>query len=304
MAKFIFGKALYNKIKHRKRLCKAIWTVEWLLLSGLLGIMRCLPLDFASALGSRLATTLGPYSRRHAVFEENIRKALPAQPPQARKKIVKAMWSNAGRVFAEFPHLQKIVSQRVRINVIGDLKPNAGTVFVGAHYCNWQVSLAIALKHVQSLYCLYSPIANQKIEWLLNHYRAPLGAHYLPTTTCIKKLMRYLDENKSLAFAIDQRIHPNGTPIPFFDMEKPSALLPARLALRPQCDLIPLQVTRTHNGHYHITVHPAIKPTASATTDKEKAIDMITQVHRLFATWIEANSGDWFCPKRCWPVKC
>ena len=85
-----------------------IYPLEAIVVIVCYGFFRALPLDTASALGGWLGRTIGrclPSSRRAAA---NIHRAMPELGKPARRKIIRDMWDNLGRVTAEYPHLEQI----------------------------------------------------------------------------------------------------------------------------------------------------------------------------------------------------
>ena len=99
---------------------------------------------------------------------------------------------------------------------------------------------------------------------------------------------------------MDRRLN-EGAPIVFFGHQKPSTLLPARLALKFGCDLVPVQIVRRENAHFDAIFHPPVKPINPGEDEAMQAINMTQQVHQQFETWIRQVPEDWFCSKRIWP---
>src|SRR5919197_1021102 len=72
------------------------------------GGLDLLPLDWASAIGGRLARAIGPrlgISKRARI---NLGRAFPELSEAEIERIIAGMWDNLGRVAAEYPHLSKI----------------------------------------------------------------------------------------------------------------------------------------------------------------------------------------------------
>jgi KDO2-lipid IV(A) lauroyltransferase len=99
---------------------------------------------------------------------------------------------------------------------------------------------------------------------------------------------------------MDRRVD-DGAPIRFFGHDKTSTLLPAKLALKHHCDLVPIQVERLQDARYRVTFHPPVRPSNPGADETARATDMIQQVHTLFEDWIRQRPEDWFCSKRLWP---
>ena len=112
--------------------------------------------------------------------------------------------------------------------------------------------------------------------------------------------MRELAEGRSVGLVVDTR-DDDGAPVPFFGLDKLTTLAPARLALRFGCDLIPARIERLAPAHFRLTVHEPIRTDPALASDKEQAIQMMSEVNRLFEQWIRERPGQWLCIKRAWP---
>jgi KDO2-lipid IV(A) lauroyltransferase len=114
--------------------------------------------------------------------------------------------------------------------------------------------------------------------------------------------MRALQSGRSLGVVVDRRID-EGHPIEFFGRNKMSTLMPAKLALKFNCPLTPVQVERLHDAHYRVTFHPPIEPSDAQLSENEQAINMTQQLHAKFEHWIRQKPEDWLCSKRMWDKK-
>ena len=72
------------------------------------GVFKLLPLDCASAVGGALARRIGPFLGVSKHARRNIRRAFPELSETEIADLIGSMWSNLGRVAAEYPHLRKI----------------------------------------------------------------------------------------------------------------------------------------------------------------------------------------------------
>ena len=72
------------------------------------GVFKLLPLDCASAVGGALARRIGPFLGVSKHARHNIRRAFPGLSETEIADLIGSMWSNLGRVAAEYPHLRKI----------------------------------------------------------------------------------------------------------------------------------------------------------------------------------------------------
>ena len=112
--------------------------------------------------------------------------------------------------------------------------------------------------------------------------------------------MRAMQSGRTAAMVMDRRVD-DGEPIRFFGHDKLSTLLPAKLALKFNCALVPVQVERLKDARFRVTFHPPLHPGSTVADENSQAIDLTQQIHAHFEDWIRQNPQDWFCSKRLWP---
>jgi KDO2-lipid IV(A) lauroyltransferase len=116
----------------------------------------------------------------------------------------------------------------------------------------------------------------------------------------VRPFIKELNSGRSIGLALDQRVD-SGQLLPFFGMDKYTTLVPARLALRHGCELIPVRSERLGGARFRVTFYPPVRPDDAALDDVEKAMQMSHKVNQLLEDWISARPEDWFCSKRIWP---
>ncbi|MEQ8514170.1 MAG: lysophospholipid acyltransferase family protein, partial [Chromatocurvus sp.] len=173
-------------------------------------------------------------------------------------------------------------------------------IVVSAHLSNWEViGIGMHQQHIPNT-ALYTPPSNPHLDRMLQASRAVMGCELVPRDNSARQLVRLLREGRSAAMAVDRRVD-EGTVIDFFGHPKASTLLPARLSLKQGCALIPTRVERLRDARFRITFYPPIKAADPAADERERAIDMMQQLHRQFETWIREQPAEWLCSKRLWP---
>lgn len=307
MAEFIVGNSLRKLAREHQFLQRLLWRLDYALVWLVARLARLLPIDSASRFGARVGAWVGPkMKRKTAIFRSNLAVAFPELDDAALDQLVAKAWGQAGRVLGEYPHLDTILRQddrlvidiRASIPTLDD--PGKPCVIVTAHQSNWEVAcLAMAKLGIPNA-SLYSPPTNPLLDKMLLESRQALNCQLLPRDNSARLLMRALKEGRTAAMVMDRRVD-DGKPITFFGHDKTSTILPAKLALKSQCELIPVQVERLRDARFRVTFHPPIHPTDPQVDENAQAIDMIQQVHRQFEQWIRACPEDWFCSKRMWP---
>ncbi len=301
MAEFIIGSPLRKVARRHPRLQRALWRLDFALVWVLVKLFTLLPVDFASRLGRRVGGWIGPrMKRKTAIYRENFALAFPELDDAALEQLTLDAWGAAGRVLAEYPHLEKIQHDPDRIEVVvkapGFTRP---CVVATAHLCNWEIVASAMARLGMPSANLYSPPTNPYLDKMLADSRRALDCELLPRDNSARLLMRALKRGRTAGAVMDRRID-EGHPVPFFGRDKLSTLMPAKLALKFSCDFVPAQVERLADARFRVTFHEPVRATDPSATEHEQAVDMTAQVHQHFESWIRQHPEDWFASKRFW----
>jgi KDO2-lipid IV(A) lauroyltransferase len=307
VAEFIVGNPLRKWARDHRLLREALWRLDFALVWLVTKLARLLPIDTASRFGERVGRWIGPkLKKKTAIYRANMAVAFPALSDAELDDLVTRAWGRSGRVMAEYPHLATILAEDARLQI--DIRepietyrnPAKPCVIVTAHQSNWEVVCSAMAKLNIPNASLYSPPTNPLLDRMLLESREALNCELLPAENSTRLLMRALKQGRTAAMVMDRRVD-EGKPVEFFGHDKPSTIMPAKLALKFNCDLVPVQVERLHDAHYRVTFHAPIRPRDTSADETGQAIDMIQQVHQQFENWIRQQPEDWFCSKRLWP---
>lgn len=308
LARFIVGHRWQNLVEKAPWLEQALYRLDHAFFNSLLWLIRLLPVDTASALGGRLGGLLGPRSRKNRSMVENFSIAFPELDSHAHQRLAREAWSNSGRVFAEYVHLEQIREQTEPLRLefvdhfgIDTLRaPENAAVFVAAHQANWELTAAAITLRGVPLSAVYSPPTNPLLDELMQRWRRHIDCGLIPRDDSMRPLMKTLAAGTSIGIIMDRRVD-SGHPVALFGHDKPTSLIAARLALKYDRPLVPVRVERLEGARFRVTVHPAVERPEGAGDDVEQAAAMTASVHRLFEQWIREAPGQWFPSKRLWP---
>jgi KDO2-lipid IV(A) lauroyltransferase len=307
VAEFIVGSPLRKWARDHRLLRQALWRLDFAMVWVVAKVAQLLPIDTASRLGNRIGRWIGPrMKQKTAIYRANMSVAFPELNADQLDQLVVDAWGRSGRVLAEYPHLATILNddERLQIDIREPIEtyhnPAKPCVVVTAHQSNWEVVCSAMAKMGIPNASLYSPPTNPLLDKMLLDSRRALNCELLPRENSARLLMRALKHGQTAGIVMDRRVD-DGKPIRFFGRDKPSTIMPAKLALKFKCDLVPVQVERLHDAHYRVTFHRPIKPRDTSVDETGQAIDMIQQVHEQFECWIRQQPEDWFCSKRLWP---
>jgi KDO2-lipid IV(A) lauroyltransferase len=304
LAKLLLGDK--HKV-HSPRLLRLLWVLEaWLV--GLLGtISRLLAPDTASRLAARLARRIGPRMDKTRIIRRNLKVAFPEKSPEQIDGLVEGIWGTLGAIVAEYPHLPKIcgtqADQRLEI-VMQDKFPvfelsGKPAVFVTAHLGNWEIGAGTIAHLGVPLTVVYTALQNPHMDRLLRNAREALGYRMVERASAARELVRRLKAGTSVGLIVDQRVD-SGEPVPFFGADMLTSVTPAQLALRFDCDLIPVQVQRLDGTRFRVTFHSPVRADDTTLETPAQIMQMTRKINALFESWIRERPQEWMCTKRRW----
>jgi Kdo2-lipid IVA lauroyltransferase/acyltransferase len=296
--------------KHALR--PALRPLMWPLQSVALALFwaRCaaMPPERAAAFGARHRRALGPRLHRHRRLRDNLAIALPHATADQVETYARAVWSSFGATLAEYAHFGLIAERAFDQHVEVVLHPgiaarrNGGGgpfVFVTAHLGNREISAATARHLGPPLTVVYSRQANPVTEWLVQRQRRYLRCRFLTSDDGMRRLLQELHAGRSIGMLVDVRVE-NGEAVPFCGQDTTTTLLPARLALRFGCPLIPVRVERLRPAHLRVTLYDPVLPDDGAALEFQ-ARCMMARINALFESWIVARPHEWQCFQNRWP---
>ena len=282
--------------------------LEALALSLLWMGCRLLGPERASVAGARLIGLLSPPGgKTMRRLRRNLRIALPDQDDATIDHVAGQSLANLGRAIAEYPHLRHIAGPELPgfIEFAADIPEAALTpdrppaIYVGVHQANWEILSSIAAPLGKPMTIVVSTLTNPYVHRLIGQARPDVWVEQSEKDQATRQLIRCLQEGRSVGLLADQRFE-GGEVIPFFGHLAKTAVVPARLAIKFGCDLVPTRIERSGKAGFKITTFKAIRPDASLANDHERAIDMMCRVNRHFEAWIREKPGEWMCMKRRW----
>ncbi len=173
-------------------------------------------------------------------------------------------------------------------------------ILVAAHLSKWEIAPAAGVSTGIPLKFVYSPMQNPRLDRMLRRKRESLGLDLISKKQGIRAFVRQLQGGGSIGLLADQRSD-RGELVPFFGAEMLTTVVPARLALRYDCDLVPVRVERLGGAHFRVAFHEPIRPDDEGADEPQKTLQMTRQVNELFEAWIREQPAEWFCSKRKWP---
>jgi KDO2-lipid IV(A) lauroyltransferase len=283
------------------------WPVEGALAFLLLGAVRLIPADAASAIGGALGRTLGPLLPVSKVGRINLKLAFPEKSEAERAQILKRMWDHLGRTIFEYPHLGRLSHpDSNRVEVINP-KPLADAyfaerpgVYFGAHLGNFEVMPLYAARRGLLLHAFARAPNNPLFAKVVEQIRGTGGARLLSKQAGgMLGAINVLRQKGYLAVLIDQKQN-RGAPIPFFGREAMTAMVPAQLALRFNAVVVLGRTERVKGARFRITISDPWELPDSGDRDAD-ALELTRRVTAEVERWVREKPEDWLWLHRRWP---
>jgi len=289
-------------------LLKARYFAEYLLLRGVIAVVRLLPLDTATSWSAKVWTAIAPRTRRHQRALENLETAFPYKSPEEREQIARAMWGNIGRVMAETMRLDEILDQPERVQVEnpqlmeryrGRMGPAIG---VSLHMGNWELAMLPLTRAEAKPAAVYRLVDNPYIDLYLRSQRDQLypgglfarGAGSGHATARI--IGSYVRKGGRLGFLADLYDR-RGITVPFFGYPARSNIVPAMLARRLGTRIWLAKCIRVGTGSQFRVLVKELK--VPRTDNQDADIRWIVErIQAQFEAWIREHPEQWMWSNR------
>ncbi len=282
---------------------------EAALMRGLIGLLRLMPVDRASAMGGAIGRALGPRLRvtRHA--RRNLQACFPEKTIAEIHGIIRAMWDNLGRTAFEYAHLSsfRFYTPDSRIEVRGlahidrAIAQGRGAIFVSGHFANWELLSAGLAQRGLPVMTVYRAASNPLADEIITALRSAMGTpHQAPKGPAgARMLLSWMRERKYVAMLADQKMN-DGAEAEFFGRPAMCPPAAAQLARRFGCPIVFATIRRTSGAHFTVEVQEPffVQETANRNAD---ILAGVTEINRRLETFIRAYPSQWLWLHRRWP---
>ena len=277
--------------------------IEYVTFRALAAIATALPLDWASAVSGFLWRLIAPLLSRQKRALDNLALALPETTEAERRRVALAMWDNLGRTFAEFFHVQQLLTeQRVALEPFEKFEAIvAGGPFVVCtlHLGNWELAAQAGQRFGLPLAGVYQRLTNPLVDGWLYERRRPLypGGLFDKSPATSRALIKLARAGGYPCFVADLR-EGRGVEVPFFGRPVRSNPFPALIARVAGVPLYAAAVVRTKGAHFVMHIEPVEVPRGD---DRDTDVLATTAaIQARFEQFIRDNPEQWMWAHRRW----
>ena len=272
-------------------------------------IIKVFGLNLGRKLMSLIFSKVGFILKSKKVVKNNINNVFGNNSEIQGKGIVESMWKNYAYIFVEYAYLRnyrlnkfsaphiKISGKKILDELIKSKKP---AIFVSGHFGNFELMAMELEKYNINLATIYRPLNNI----FLNPYMVYLRKKYICKNQIEKgrkgtrEVIDFMKKKFSIALMVDQRLGESER-FPFFNKPAHTTTLPAQLALRFNCDIIPVYLERNEDNTFNMEILNPIKIKKLDSSEEEK-IDITNRINQILEKMVLRNPKQWIWTHNRW----
>src|SRR5271163_3672921 len=241
----------------------------------LLGLLPRPVARFIGASFARAAFAIRAPLRRAALF--NLRLAFPEWTDAKRRQVIRGMIRQVGWMAGEFSQFPKYTRERIERIVVVDGFENfdaarrrgKGVLFLTGHMSAWELAPFAQALYGYPLHFLVRPIANKRVDALINEYRCLSGNQPIEKNRSARAILKVLGDGGTVGILADHNATlEEGVFVPFFGIPASTSAGLARLALRTEAAVVPGFLSWDGGRRkYRLRFEPAIE--LASTGDEE-----------------------------------
>jgi len=254
-------------------------------------ILRLLPFDIASSIGGFLGRKIGIYFKATKTARKNLQFAMPELSKHEHEKIIIDMWDNLGRNVGEFPHMDKIDPQKIKVEGLENI-PNETAIFASAHFSNWEIGNVMAKHYLQNPVGIYRKANNPFVESFIEKIRLKLYTKLFTKGKDAFKIIKTLKQGANLCLLVDQKMN-EGISVDFFGKKAKTAPAVAHFAKRYGFPIVPVQILRD-GKKFKTIIHPPLD------IEGLSIEEIMLKVNTTIENWIRETPSAWFWVHNRW----
>ena len=268
-------------------------------------IFRLFGYKFSIKISGKILTILGPLFRSKKISLSNLSIAFPNMSNEDKEKIIKKMWSNYGKILAEYMFMNNFrkkmkFSENIKIENQAELEKlkndKSPVIFVSGHFNNFELMAMHIEKSGIDLAAIYRPLNNKFLNPIMEKIRKKYICknQIKKGISGTKKILQHFKMGKSIALMIDQRVS-EGIQCDLFGQKALTTTIPAQFVKKFNTKIVPIYIERINLTKFRLKV---FKPLVFK---KEETIDTITlELNKILEKMITKNPEQWIWTHDRW----
>ena len=274
---------------------------QFLIIMILFSIYRIIGLKYSSILSAQIFKTFGPLFRSSNIGHRNLITAFPKLNKFQRNEILKGMWVNYGKIFAEYLFIKDIKNSENLIienqEILEILKKESKPViFVSGHFNNFELMAMHIEKSGIDLAAIYRPLNNKFLNPIMERIRKKYicKKQIKKGISGTKEILQNFKSGTSIALMIDQRVS-QGIKSNFFNKEALTTTIPAQFVKKFNSKIVPIYIERIKNSNFKLKIYEPLN------FDKSDSLEKITlDLNKILEKMIINRPDQWIWTHSRW----
>jgi KDO2-lipid IV(A) lauroyltransferase len=247
---------------------------------------------------------------RSAMF--NLRLAFPDWTDEQRKRAIRGMIRQIGWMAGEFSQFPKYTRERIERIVAVDGFENfdaarrrgKGVLFLTGHMSAWELAPFAQALYGYPLHFLVRPIANRRVDALINAYRCRAGNRPIDKNRSARAILNVLGEGGTVGVLADHNTDiEESVFVDFFGVSASTTSGLARIALRTDAAVVPGFLSwDAARRKYRLRFEPAVELTRTADEESD-VVENTARFTRVVEDFVRAHPDQWLWVHRRWKTR-
>ena len=278
---------------------------QFIIIIFLFSIFKILGLNKSLKLSGKIFSFFGPLFRSKKICEKNLSFAFPDISKSEKDKIIRQMWTNYGKIFAEYSFIKnfrllklyggyiEVENQKYLEKIKNDQEP---VIFISGHFNNFELMAMHIERSGVDLAAIYRPLNN----FFLNPIMEKIRKKYICKKQIKKglsgtrQILNYFKNGSSIALMIDQRVS-EGIAVDLFKMKALTTTIPAQFSKKFNAKIVPIHIERIKDNKFKLKIYKPIL------FDKNRSIPSITyELNKIIEKMILSNPAQWIWTHNRW----
>lgn len=276
----------------------------------LLGLLPRPAARFVGASFAAVAYAIRAPLRRSAM--SNLRLAFPDWTDARRRRVIRGMIRQIGWMAGEFSQFPKYTRERIERIVVVDGFENfdaarrrgKGVLFLTGHMSAWELAPFAQALYGHPLHFLVRPIANKRVDALINSYRCRSGNQPIEKNRSARAILKVLGEGGTVGVLADHNTDiEESVFVDFFGVPASTTSGLARIALRTDAAVVPGFLSWDDSRRrYRLRFEPAVE-LARTGNEESDVIENTARFTRVIEDFIRAHPDQWLWIHKRWKTR-
>ena len=236
--------------------------------------------------------------------KKNLENSNIGNSNEERERIVKNMWGNYGRIFADYMYIKNFRNENLfkNIEVVGEnileeiKNEKEPVIFISGHFNNFELMALYLEKSGIDLAAIYRPLNNKFLNPLMEKIRFQYicKKQIKKGISGTKEILKHFRNGTSIALMIDQRVS-EGIKSKFFNNVALTTTIPAQFVKKFECKIVPVYIERKNKHQFILEI---LRPISFS---KDENIESITMnLNKVLEELIRRKPDQWIWTHSRW----